>query len=60
MLSMRSLLAASPLIPLETRRALTRSDSEARASLLELGVNDCVAAELLDQRDTDECPCAEE
>jgi hypothetical protein len=60
MLSMRKLLAASPLIPLETRRALTGSDSEARASLLELGVNDCVVTELLDQRSGADCLCSEE
>lgn len=60
MLSMRSLLAASPMIPFETRRALTRSDAEARASLIELGVNDCVAAELLDQRSDGDCPCVDE
>jgi hypothetical protein len=53
---MRSLLMSDPSLPTETREALARSDAEARESLLELGVNDCVAAELLDeQRDRLRC-----
>jgi hypothetical protein len=57
MFSMRSLLASDPLVPSELRQALARSDSEARERLLELGINECVAAELLDQRRDPRRPC---
>jgi hypothetical protein len=56
---MRSLLASDPQIPSETRRALARGDAEARASLLRLGVNECVAAELLDERRDASWTCEE-
>jgi hypothetical protein len=57
MFSMRSLLAADPMLPPETRRALARKTDDARLHLLELGVNECVAAELLDERPDPRLPC---
>jgi hypothetical protein len=57
MFSMRALLEADPMLPLETRQALSRKTDEARGLLLELGINDCVAAELLDERPDPTLPC---
>lgn len=58
MFSMRSLLAADPMLPPETRLALARRTKDARVRLLELGVNECVAAELLDERPDPGLPCS--
>lgn len=58
MFSMRSLLAADPMLPLETRQALARKAEDARFLLLELGVNECVATELLDERPDPRLPCS--
>ncbi|HMJ10754.1 MAG TPA: hypothetical protein VK524_05065 [Polyangiaceae bacterium] len=57
MFSMRSLLEADPMLPFETRQALARKDDDARSLLQELGVNECVAAELLDERPDPGLPC---
>jgi hypothetical protein len=57
MFSMRSLLESDPMLPLETRRALARNSDDARVRLLELGINECVAAELLDERPDPSLPC---
>ena len=53
----RLLLEVDPSIPVDTRRAIVRRDSDARARLVDLGLNECEAAELLDER-TDEMRCA--
>ena len=53
----RLLLEVDPLIPAETRRAIARRAPDARSRLVELGLNECEAAELLDER-TDELCCA--
>lgn len=54
--SVRRLLEVDPSIPVETRRAIARGDADARARLVDLGVNECEAAELLDER-TDDLRC---
>jgi hypothetical protein len=51
------LLEVDPSIPAETRRAIVRRDSDARARLVDLGLNECEAAELLDEP-TDHMCCA--
>jgi hypothetical protein len=53
----RLLLEADPSIPAETRRAIARRDADARKRLVDLGLNDCEAAELLDER-IDDMSCA--
>ena len=53
----RLLLEVDPSIPVETRRAIARRDADARKRLVDLGVNECEAAELLDER-TDDMRCA--
>jgi hypothetical protein len=53
-LSMRALLAADPLLPEETRAGIAQGDPESTARLVELGLDECEAAELLDQ------PCPDE
>jgi hypothetical protein len=56
---MRLLLESDPSIPSETRRAITRGDVGAHDLLVDLGLNECEAAELLDQRHPcDEWLCA--
>ena len=50
MLSMRALLSASPFLPLETRQAVRVRSGEARKALVYLGVNECEARELLDEK----------
>jgi hypothetical protein len=60
MLSMRSLLASHPLLSSETRNAVQRRDEDAHLRLVELGVNECVAAELLDELPDPRLPCAGE
>lgn len=47
--SMRTLLAADPNLPRETRDAIGRGGEAAREHLVALGVNECEAAELLDE-----------
>lgn len=47
---MRTLLEFDPSIPIETRDAISRDDADARHGLMELGLNECEAAELLDER----------
>jgi len=53
----RLLLEVDPLIPAETRRAIARRDADAHDRLVDLGLNECEAAELLDERTDDHC-CA--
>jgi hypothetical protein len=47
---MRLLLESDPSIPQDTRRAISRGDDDARVRLVELGLNECEAAELLDEK----------
>ena len=49
MLSMRALLEAHPSLPVETRERIAEGDRTAHDDLVRLGVNDCEAAELLDE-----------
>jgi hypothetical protein len=48
MFSMRTLLSFDPFLPHETREAVGAGRHDAREQLVRLGVNDCEAAELLD------------
>ena len=55
---MRLLLESDPSIPRETRCAIVRGeDDDARTRLVDLGLNDCEAAELLDQRPQEQWLC---
>jgi hypothetical protein len=54
---MRLLLEADPSIPKETRRAIVRGDEDAQMRLVDLGLNECEAAELLDERPPDQSLC---
>jgi len=47
--TMRRLLEVDPSIPAKTREAISRRDVDARTGLVELGLNECEAAELLDE-----------
>jgi hypothetical protein len=47
---MRTLLEFDPSIPIETRLAIAHEDLDARVALMSLGLDECEAAELLDQR----------
>ena len=47
---MRLLLESDPSIPHDTRRAISRGDDDARSRLVDLGLNECEAAELLDEQ----------
>ena len=47
---MRLLLESDPSIPPETRRAISRGDDDAHERLVDLGLNECEAAELLDEK----------
>jgi hypothetical protein len=47
--NMRALLVADPSIPAEIRTAISRRDGDARCRLMHLGLNECEAAELLDE-----------
>jgi len=49
MLSMRTLLQAEGSLPAEVRERLAGGHDEAREALVGLGLNDCEAAELLDE-----------
>jgi hypothetical protein len=55
---MRLLLESDPSIPTETRRAITRGDEDAQTRLVDLGLNHCEAAELLDEQPREEWLCA--
>jgi hypothetical protein len=46
---MRTLLEFDPSIPVATREAISREDADARRGLIDLGLNECEAAELLDE-----------
>ena len=54
---MRLLLESDPSIPQETRRAISRGDEDARVRLVDLGLDDCEAAELLDEKPRPEWLC---
>jgi hypothetical protein len=47
---MRTLLEFDPSLPIETRDAIARDDADARGALMSLGLDECEAAELLDER----------
>jgi len=55
---MRLLLESDPSIPLDTRRAISRGDDDAHYRLVDLGLNECEAAELLDEPPQEEWACA--
>ena len=55
---MRLLLESDPSIPQETRRAISRGDEDAHTRLVDLGLNNCEAAELLDQPPQEQWACA--
>ncbi len=48
-LSMRTLLAADPNLPEETRNAIADRTPDSVGRLLALGLDECEAAELLDE-----------
>ena len=55
---MRLLLESDPSIPQDTRRAISRGDDDARFRLVELGLNECEAVELLDEKPREGLLCA--
>jgi hypothetical protein len=55
---MRLLLESDPAIPHDTRRAIARGDDDAHRRLVDLGLNECEAAELLDEQPQQEWLCA--
>lgn len=55
---MRLLLESDPAISHDTRRAIARGDDDAHSRLVDLGLNECEAAELLDQQPREEWLCA--
>jgi hypothetical protein len=55
---MRLLLESDPSLPPEVRRAISRGDREAYVRLVDLGLNECEAAELLDEQPREEWLCA--
>ena len=55
---MRLLLESDPSLPSETRQAITRGDDDAQHRLVDLGLNECEAAELLDEQPREEWLCA--
>jgi hypothetical protein len=55
---MRLLLEADPSLPPEVRRAIARGDHDAHLHLVDLGLNECEAAELLDEPPHQEWLCA--
>ena len=55
--NMRALLVADPSIPVEVRTAISRGDGDARSGLMHLGLNECEAAELLDEQLEDGWTC---
>jgi hypothetical protein len=48
-LSMRTLLAANPALSEETRIGIANRDPESARRLVQLGLDECEAAELLDE-----------
>ncbi len=50
MLSMRALLQTDPFLPHATRTAIAERHASSRERLVELGLDECEAAELLDER----------
>jgi hypothetical protein len=56
MLSMRTLLQAEGSLPEEVRERLAGGHDDAHEALVGLGLNDCEAAELLDEP-CEPCPC---
>jgi len=55
---MRLLLESDPWIPHDTRRAISRGDDDAHSRLVDLGLNECEAAELLDEPPPPQWLCA--
>ena len=55
---MRLLLESDPSLPSETRQAITRGDDDAQTRLVDLGLNECEAAELLDEQPREGWLCA--
>jgi hypothetical protein len=55
---MRLLLESDPSIPPDTRRAISRGDDDAHFRLVDLGLNECEAAELLDETPQEQWACA--
>ena len=55
---MKWLLESDPSLPPDVRRAISRGDREAHSHLLDLGLNECEAAELLDEPPRQEWLCA--
>jgi hypothetical protein len=55
---MRLLLESDPAIPAETRHAISRGDEDAHSRLVDLGLNECEAAELLDEPPQQQWMCA--
>jgi hypothetical protein len=49
MLSMRTLLQAEGSLPADIREQIAGGSDEAHEALVRLGLNDCEAAELLDE-----------
>ena len=50
MLSMRTLLSANPFLSLETQQSVVNRSRSAREALVVLGVSECEARELLDEK----------
>jgi hypothetical protein len=55
---MRLLLESDPSLPPDVRRAISRGDRDAYVHLVDLGLNECEAAELLDEQPREEWLCA--
>lgn len=55
---MRLLLESDPAIPAATRTAISRGDDDAHSRLVDLGLNECEAAELLDEAPQEQWLCA--
>jgi hypothetical protein len=55
---MRLLLESDPAIPHDTRRAIARGDEDAHSRLVDLGLDECEAAELLDEPPQQQWLCA--
>jgi Flp pilus assembly CpaE family ATPase len=55
---MRLLLESDPSLPADVRRAISRGDHDAHTRLVDLGLNECEAAELLDEHPRQEWLCA--
>ena len=55
---MRLLLESDPSIPTHTREAIAKRDAGARRGLVQLGLDECEAAELLDELPDETLQCA--